>query len=110
MGSILLASKLEEVQKSLRHIINVFYHLELLHNKVNPDQVLKFEDPKFYELKRDLLDAEKEMLKRMGFQVYVEHPHKFLINYLRAMGLDSNKDVVQASWNFANDRCALQIA
>jgi hypothetical protein len=104
MGAILLASKLEEVQKSLRHILNVFFHLELIRSKSYTNQILKWEDAKFYELRKDLLDTERDMLKIMGFQVYVEHPHKYLLNYLTFLGLEGNNQVAQKAWNYANDR------
>ena len=105
MGAILLASKLEETQKSIRHVMTVFHHLELLRCNGNKEQVLTTDDPKFWELKKDLLDAEREMLKIMGFQVYVEHPHKYLLNYLRVLSLDSHPTLPQKAWNYANDRC-----
>jgi cyclin T len=43
------------------------------------------------------------MLKEMGFLVYVEHPHKFIPNYIEILGLASDTNFMQAAWNYAND-------
>lgn len=49
------------------------------------------------------------MLKEMGFMVYVEHPHKFIPNYLRTLGYDNDQDFIQAAWNYANDSLRTQL-
>ena len=53
-------------------------------------------------MKNDIIKAERYMLKEMGFMVYVEHPQKYIPDYLRTLGLDQN-DLVQLSWSYAND-------
>lgn len=43
------------------------------------------------------------MLKEMGFSTYVEHPHKYLLQYLSILNQSTNKDLAQKAWNFMND-------
>ncbi|CAI0411667.1 unnamed protein product [Linum tenue] len=38
----------------------------------------------------------------MGFVCHVEHPHKFISNYL--VTLDTPPELRQEAWNLANDR------
>ena len=49
---------------------------------------------------------ERHMLKEFGFVIKIEHPHKFVLNYLQI--LDQDKQTVDAeSAEFANDRYAV---
>ena len=41
------------------------------------------------------------MLREFGFCIHAEHPHKFVLNYLRMMGQDSA--MMNAAWKIAND-------
>jgi hypothetical protein len=38
----------------------------------------------------------------MGFICHVEHPHKFISNYLAT--LEAPPELTQEAWNLANDR------
>ncbi|CAI0442843.1 unnamed protein product [Linum tenue] len=42
----------------------------------------------------------------MGFVCHVEHPHKFISNYL--VTLDTPPELRQEAWNLANDRYCMQ--
>lgn len=44
------------------------------------------------------------ILRELGFMVYVELPHKYVPNYVKALGLTN--EVTQQAWNFTNDRYA----
>lgn len=57
---------------------------------------------RYEELKIDLIRTERHLLKEMGFICHVEHPHKFIINYL--LQLESPPELMQEAWNLANDR------
>jgi hypothetical protein len=50
------------------------------------------------------MQTELAMLRELGFSVYVEHPHKFLLNYLNVLGLAEDEVFTQMAWNYANDR------
>ena len=57
---------------------------------------------KYEELKIDLIRTERHLLKEMGFICHVEHPHKFIINYL--LQLHAPAKMMQEAWSLANDR------
>ena len=56
---------------------------------------------KYSELRHDLIRTERHLLKEMGFICHVEHPHKFISNYLATL---EAPELTQEAWNLANDR------
>ncbi|KAL7231592.1 hypothetical protein ACSBR2_009763 [Camellia fascicularis] len=54
------------------------------------------------ESEMDLNRIERHLLKEMGFICHVEHPYKFISNYLAA--LETSLELRQETWNLANDR------
>ncbi|KAL9666706.1 hypothetical protein QQ045_001043 [Rhodiola kirilowii] len=48
----------------------------------------------------DLDRTERHLLKEMGFICHVEHPHKFICNYLATL---ETQELSQEAWNLAND-------
>lgn len=52
----------------------------------------------------DLIRTERHLLKEMGFICHVEHPHKFISNYLAVLDVKENPELRQDAWNLANDR------
>ncbi|KAI3508732.1 hypothetical protein L1887_23745 [Cichorium endivia] len=56
---------------------------------------------KYTELKMDLIRSERHLLKEMAFICHVEHPHKFISNYLAT--LETPPELRQEAWNLAND-------
>lgn len=50
----------------------------------------------------ELSRTERHILKEMGFICHVEHPHKFISNYLATLG--TPPELRQEAWNLANDR------
>ena len=63
---------------------------------------LSFAYQKYSDLKMELSRAERHILKEMGFICHVEHPHKFISNYLAT--LETPPELRQEAWNLANDR------
>ena len=51
----------------------------------------------------ELIRTERHLLKEMGFVCHVEHPHKFIFNYLQQLEV-ADEGVKQDAWNLANDR------
>ena len=51
----------------------------------------------------ELIRTERHLLKEMGFVCHVEHPHKFIFNYLQQLEV-TDEAVKQDAWNLANDR------
>nr|CDI54025.1 cyclin-like protein [Melanopsichium pennsylvanicum 4] len=115
MGALLLSTKLEETQISLRHMVNAFHFVHFHLNKhlvcqpggttahqideagVSRSSPLGSASPPYHapaydsaELSR-LRDAtvvsEMQILKRLGFDVQVTLPYALLVNYLQALGL-----------------------
>ncbi len=52
-----------------------------------------------------MIRAEREILKELGFILYTEHPHKFILNYVKLLTVDESlmKKLAQHDWKFIND-------
>ncbi|WFD33727.1 hypothetical protein MCUN1_000540 [Malassezia cuniculi] len=130
MGALLLASKLEEVQVPSRDLINVFdfisqwsYHMDKDRPPAKRRADTHADDfryapmgsysDKYYDMKDAVLVAEMQLLKRLGFNVYVSLPHPLMVNYLQVLGLSDAELVIKATqkkvsatqcaWNYLND-------
>ncbi|KAJ0245077.1 hypothetical protein HA466_0185660 [Hirschfeldia incana] len=95
-----LASKLEENPKKARQVIIVFHRMECRRKNL-PLEHLELFSKKYFELKVELSRTERHVLKEMGFVCHVEHPHKFISNYLAT--LETPPELRQEAWNLAND-------
>ncbi|KAI3751545.1 hypothetical protein L2E82_22633 [Cichorium intybus] len=95
-----LASKLEENPRRARHVLNVFHRMECRRENL-PIEHLDAFSKKYTELKMDLIRSERHLLKEMAFICHVEHPHKFISNYLAT--LETPPELRQEAWNLAND-------
>jgi transcription initiation factor TFIIIB Brf1 subunit/transcription initiation factor TFIIB len=94
----------EECPKKLREVLQVFIHLEQKRNGMTPAPV-DIHSTRFSNYKDRLIRAERELLKELGFVLYTEHPHKFILNYAKLLTLDDAtfKRLAQYAWNFIND-------
>eukprot|EP00249_Psilotum_nudum_P024661 c29251_g3_i1 orf=118-1482(+) len=101
-----LAMKLEEEmmecssrQRSrLRDVLNVFQRIGFRREGVRsclPDSL------EYTERRMELLNVERQILVELGFVCSVEHPHKFLLSYLKC--LEASAELIQEAWNLAND-------
>lgn len=95
-----LASKLEECPRKARHVLIVFHRMECRRESLPIEHLDPF-SKKYAMLKMDLNRTERHLLKEMGFICHVEHPHKFISNYLAALG--TPLELRQEAWNLAND-------
>lgn len=101
MGCVCLSCKIEEDPRRPRDVINVFNHIKQVRmGKPIKPVVL---DEVYVRLKRDVLNAERRVLKDLGFCVHIKHPHKLIVMFLQLLSADSNTKFVQMSWNFMND-------
>lgn len=66
------------------------------------------QNQKYVDLKADLIRTERHLLKEMAFICHVEHPHKFISNYLAT--LKTPLELRQDAWNLANDRYASNLS
>ncbi|XP_021773017.1 cyclin-L1-1-like isoform X2 [Chenopodium quinoa] len=97
-----LASKLEESPRKARQVLIVFHRMECRRENL-PVEHLDLYSKKYSELKMDLIRTERHLLKEMGFICHVEHPHKFISNYLAVLELKEPSELRQDAWNLAND-------
>lgn len=95
-----LASKLEESPRKARYVLIVFHRMECRRENLPIEHLDPF-SKKYADLKMDLSRTERHLLKEMAFICHVEHPHKFISNYLAALG--TPPELRQEAWNLAND-------
>lgn len=115
MGALYLASKLEECPVRMPDLINVYdllrqraAHTVSAHSSTTPIREFKYAPMSyfgdtFYDLKDALVVSEMQILKRLGFNVYVTLPYGTLVNYLRLLGLTSREGVAPKAWGYLND-------
>lgn len=101
MGSIYLASKVEEKPCRIRDVINVFHHIKQVRLQKNISPLIV--DQNYIELKNQVIKAERRILKELGFCVHVKHPHKLIVVYLQLLTYEQNRQLMQMSWNYMND-------
>ncbi|KAJ7969160.1 Cyclin-L1-1 [Quillaja saponaria] len=99
-SSVWLASKLEESPRKARQVLIVFHRMECRRENL-PLEHLDLYSKKYLDLKMELSRTERHILKEMGFICHVEHPHKFISNYLAT--LETPAELRQEAWNLAND-------
>ncbi|KAF4370273.1 hypothetical protein G4B88_012957 [Cannabis sativa] len=95
-----LAAKLEECPRKARQVIIVFHRMECRRENLPIEHLDPF-SKKYSDLKMELSRTERHILKEMGFICHVEHPHKFISNYLAT--LETPPELTQEAWNLAND-------
>lgn len=95
-----LASKLEENTRKARQVLIIFHRMECRRENLPIDH-LDLYSKKYVDLKTELSRTERHILKEMGFICHVEHPHKFISNYLAT--LETPPELRQEAWNLAND-------
>ena len=109
MGSILLASKIEEKLKYLRDIIFVFHHIYQRRKclKLKP---LELGGVRYTEWKNELITMERYLLKELGFSFYniLDHPHRYILYYVKM--LDGSSELSQIAWNYLNDSLRLDLS
>lgn len=105
LGTLFLATKIEECPRKMRDVLAVFMHLEQKRKGVEPPQPIDIYSNRYATYKERLIRAEREILKELGFVLYTEHPHKFLFHYVKLLTVDetAQKDLSQYAWNFIND-------
>ncbi|KAL1920926.1 uncharacterized protein VTP21DRAFT_11561 [Calcarisporiella thermophila] len=103
MGSLFLASKIEECMVRIRDLINVYYYLIRRLKKVPAVEPMDQFSQIFYDMKNAMIVSEMHILKRLGFDVHVRLPYGLMFNYLQVLELESHKELPQRAWNYLND-------
>lgn len=62
-----------------------------------------YHSSQFYALKEALVVAEMQVLKRLAFNVQIQHPYAALVPYAQMLGLVDREGVVEGAWGFLND-------
>eukprot|EP00050_Salpingoeca_kvevrii_P021241 m.108189 g.108189 ORF g.108189 m.108189 type:complete len:227 (+) comp9249_c0_seq1:223-903(+) len=104
IACLFLAAKIEEHPKRLRDFINVTYRV-VQRNGGATGMLLPLNQygDEFLILKRNVIRAERRVLKELGFCVHLKHPHKWIISYIGVLGLDECDGLAQCAWNYMND-------
>lgn len=103
MACMLLAMKIEENPGKPQAVVLVFHRMFERRTGVEPSGVIPPES--FKVLQNEMLRTELHVLKELGFGFYniMDHPHTFILYYLRMLELDVEGDVWQRAWNYIND-------
>lgn len=103
MACMLLAMKIEEDPRQPRAVVLVFHRMFERRMSVEPSGVISHDSLR--ALRDEMLRVELHVLKELGFGFYniMDHPHKFILYYLRVLELDIEGDVSQRAWNYVND-------
>jgi len=109
MGSLLLASKLEEQPKMVRDIVFVFYYVYHTRRQTPRPKTLDIGGQIYSRWKLEVVNMERLILRELGFCLYriMEHPHKFILYFVRLLG--GNAELAQISWNYLNDSMRLDL-
>jgi hypothetical protein len=103
MGALFLASKLEECFIRMTHLITV-YDILIRRLKGQSTQIpLDSFSQRAYNLKNMAIQAEMQILRKLGFIVHVQLPYNLMINYLRILGLEDDEYLPRRTWNYLND-------
>ena len=88
-ASLFLAAKVEENPRKLRDAVSVFDYIGKLKKGLKrPIPVLDLNSFEFTDLKSEIIDAERFILKELGFTVYrisSENVHKFIHYYIKVL-------------------------
>ncbi|KAK9895710.1 cyclin-like protein [Cystobasidium minutum MCA 4210] len=123
-AALFLASKLEEHPIRIRDLINCFDYLirlvdyeaqqieleRISGTPIASSSVQNFKykpmdyfAKEYYDWKDDIVIAESQILKRLGFNTVVQNPYGSIVNYLQVLNLTDHPEVTQRAWSFAND-------
>jgi cyclin L len=119
-AALLVACKTEEQHRRIRDIANGVHYCFCAREGVGRKCAkgrpvpLDYYGEAGFEWKRTIIASERHLLKELGFQVFVNHLHKFVLvfaNILREKAGLSDWDVdggrwrrmLQGAWNYAND-------
>lgn len=119
-AALLLACKLEESNRRLRDILVVFHRLRMRQDDGSryagmPTPVVDTNGREFSDWKQEVIDVERNILIELGFRVslLLEHPHKFVIQFIKAMVRQPDwlvAEMAQKAWNYLNDSMRTVVA
>lgn len=88
-ASLFLAAKIEENPRKLKDVVSVFdYASKMMKGVPNPVPVLDLNSFEYTDLKSEIVDAERFILKELGFSTYkisTDNVHKYILFYLKLL-------------------------
>ncbi|KAJ3138151.1 hypothetical protein HK100_000084 [Physocladia obscura] len=113
LASVFLAAKVEECARNIKDIVNVYFAIQIFNASPNKQDACFTDIPydTYNEYKDAIINTEIAILARLGFNVNVQHPHGFMVNYLQSLGLASieKKEFAQFCWNCLNDMTEIMV-
>lgn len=91
---LFLAAKVEETPKKLKDVIEITHYLRF-------KKEIKQDSPEFAQTREQILWHELVVLQTIAFDLTLEHPYRYLLQYVRSLKGDNN--LAQCAWNFVND-------
>eukprot|EP01065_Artemidia_motanka_P023526 TRINITY_DN28145_c0_g1_i1.p1 TRINITY_DN28145_c0_g1~~TRINITY_DN28145_c0_g1_i1.p1 ORF type:complete len:352 (+),score=119.23 TRINITY_DN28145_c0_g1_i1:155-1210(+) len=107
LAALFLSCKLEERPKKLRQLLPVFHRVCHRRRSAARD-CPKFDcsSRAYFRVRAEVIDLECRMLKELGFLLFVEHPHKYVLFICRLLvGKDkrAEQQLAQGAWAYLND-------
>lgn len=103
-----MAGKIEEHFRRINDVLNVYYRIKQIREGLKK-KPLNYNDW-YYEKKSIIIQYEQKILHNLGFNVFIEHPHKYLFSYLLILDAIDLKEFKQLSWNILCDSYRLDLS
>jgi len=110
MAALFLGTKVEESNRNLRDVLNVFDRVlkRRYLEAEEAEKVLDRTSKRYARWSNEVRKVELVMLRELGYTVYVDHPHRFILFYVRTLFgngalSDTSKQLAQKAWNYLND-------